>query len=456
MSGDQGDGQGQDADGLPDDDEFHASFATPDARAKEARDAALDALSRLDPDAPGTSKIDVLDGEQQAVSTWAKHAAKASEDGYPDGIVEAHAGAVAKETQNFTKPNVIGLVGDQRTRLRKAGGGTSGSGPPALDEWIEAELERVIVVETTDATQDTRWRWDFADGTVETSTTKDGITHFSWSHFRDEIYQGLGENTTKPTRVEAEEWRLWLADLIEQRGVTRETFGPRSQGAERLQEYVRDSMAYGNKPDAVERGGVYMDDDPSNGSPDELRVLSTDVKRICDDVEIEVRGLQQELDARGYTHDDVSGVSEGNYVNGKMVRFWVLTPDFSEPAAYLEEAQAPAAQAQQQGQGSSGTPTPASASATGAAQDEGAQLSSIGPDQDDPDDQSDGSDPDGGGADAPDDARERTGAHSNEQSDESDGPSESDDVPQQSLEQPHDDGDEQPGANDRDPDHDDT
>lgn len=375
--------EGEESDNLPD--EFHAEFSSPEARAKEARDAALDALSRIPDDPDGQDKIEALDSEQQAVSTWAKHAAKAAEDGYPDANIEAAAKALSGETSTFTKKNLTGLVNDQRSRIRKATGGGGGSGPAPLDDWIDANLERVVRVETTDSTQDTVFRWDFSDGTVETATTKDGVTHFSWSHFRDEIYQGIGVNTAKPNRREAEEWRTWIAELIKSRGETKTNFGPRSAAIEKLQEYVRDSIAYGNKADAVERGGVYMDEDPHNGSPDELCVMNNDVKRICDDQEVEVRGLQNELDARGFTHDRVNGVSEGEYVDGAMIRYWVLKPDFATPAQFLEEGVAPAEAAAREdddGDGSGQTP-----SAVGpAAGTDGAKLSSIGPDSSDGDD----------------------------------------------------------------------
>lgn len=369
--------------GVPDDDEFQVPFASPEARAKEARDGALDALSIIPDDPEGADKIDALDDESSAVATWAKHAALAAEDGHPDARIEAAARVLSGECSSFTKKNLVGLVDDQRARIRKAGGG-SGSGLPALDEWIEAELERVVRVETTDSVQDTRFRWDFSDGTIETSTTKDGITHFSWSHFRDEIYQGLAANTAKPTRREAEEWREWIAETIDRIGETKTNFGPRSATVEKIQEYVRDSVAFGNKADAEERGGVFLDDDPAR-NPDELCVMSSDVKRICDDQEIDVRALQQELDARGHTHDRVNGVSEGEYTDGRMVRYWVLNPDFAQPAGFMEEADSPAAiakQQQKQGSGKSngGTPSAVGPAAAGA---DGAKLSSIGPDTND-------------------------------------------------------------------------
>jgi hypothetical protein len=363
-----------------DDAEFQANFATPDARAKEARDGALDALSTIPDDPSGSEIVAAMDAESSAVTTWAKHAAMAAEDGFPDARVEAAAKVLSSECSSFTKKNLVGLVDDQRARLRKHRASSS-SGLPVLDEWIDDNLERVVRVETTDAVQDTRFRWDFADGTIETSKTKDGITHFSWSHFRDEIYEGLGVNTAKPMRREAEEWREWISHLVEQRGEVKSNFGPRSAAVEKVQEFVRDSVAFGKKGDASERGGVYIDDDPA-GNPTELCVMGTDIKRICDDQEIDVRALQQELDARGHTHDRLNGVSEGEYAAGRTVRYWVLDPDFATPAGYMEEADTPAQVAQQQqnqGSGSSGTPSAVGPAAMGT---DGAKLASIGPDGD--------------------------------------------------------------------------
>lgn len=391
-----------------DGDDPTTSFASPDDRANEARDSCLDALSRIDPDDPNTSKIEDMDSEQQAIKTWSKHAAKAVEDGLPVAIVEGHAGAVAKESQHFTKKNLVDLMDDQRQQVRQQGASGSFGSVPPVDEWVENELERVIRLETTDATQDTLFRWDFSEGTIETGTTKDGITHFSWSHFRDEIYQGLGINTTKPNRREAEEWRQWLADLIEDRGETRTTFGPRSTAVEQLQEYVRDSVAYGTKKDAFERGSVYVDDDPQTGSPDKICINNSDIKRICDDAEIEVRALQQELDARGYTHDDVTGVSEGEYIDGTNMRYWVLTPDFATPPTWIEEADDAAdALLDEDNDAPDGPDAGVPASRAGQGDDGGAHLTSIGPGDDDDaqsahdraDDAHDGADtdPDAGG-----------------------------------------------------------
>jgi hypothetical protein len=115
--------------------------------------------------------------------------------------------------------------------------------------------------------------------------------------------------------------------------------------ADKLQNFIRRTDAYGNVEDMVGRDGLYLNADPADEDPTEIWVPNHHIKRICDEAELNsTRELQVELGGRGYTSNRVGGVSESTFVNGNKVSYWVLDYSIADPASYVEEPLDPAEQ----------------------------------------------------------------------------------------------------------------
>lgn len=286
--------------------------------------------------------IERVSAEQETALKFADEQAEALSDGLQPAHMRSACDNVADTADNYTKSDLIDLVED---RLEGIADNKDARRP--FDVILREDLEEVVIVRTTDARQKTIYRWQFPAGTVETRSTKDGRAHFRWSGFRDEYYDATGEDPKKPTKEVrgGEEWREMLVTLIEKRGREVTTRGPRTTAVDSLRNFIRRSRAFGNIEDMVDYDGIYADDDPFGDEADEIWIHNHDIKRICDDNELgSVIELQNELDARGYTIDRISGVSDSTFVHGSKVTYWVLDASIAEPATYEEEAESPAEQ----------------------------------------------------------------------------------------------------------------
>lgn len=411
---------------------------SPDDHAEGAFRRAIDAIETADPD----DIIEEVKIEKDVVDDFASDVGAAIVHGLPKNHAKAYASKLKDRLDNYTKTDLVEHVDQTTAELRAAApnaGRNTGNGASQqrafvpLDHWVEDNLQRVVVLKTTDAQQETTYRWHFDTGVIETKANAEGVTHFAWNYYRDELYQGLGVNTAKPERKEAEEWRQWIATLIENRGEEKEVVGARSHAVEQLQRRVADAVGYTDLSDAAERGGVHVktasgnssgntggggnnnsgsgdgdgdtDDATAGGgsgasgatpAPDggptteEVRVLYPDIAQICEDAGIEVRALQSELDARGYVHPRVAGVSETSEANGGEVRYWVFTDDIGDPATVVDDPESPAAQAAFDGDPAASPISGGVTPGTSAGDDGAGHLGGIGPKADS--DESDGSD----------------------------------------------------------------
>ena len=392
------DDQDEDGDGesLPDID-------NPEAYVKDALGGAMDDLEKIDDD---TDPVEAVTVEKQVFDGFAADAAAAVLRGYPEKHAKAAGSELSKSMDVYTKSDVLDGIADEIDDLRDnhpnavnatpASGGSGGQTLLPLDQWVAQHLDRVAVIESTDARQETTYRWHFDRGIVETAADREGVTHFSWTHFRDEIYQALGVNCAQPKRKETEAWRQFIAGLIETRGHTQETVGARSHAVRQVVRHIEAAVGYTDLADAAERGGVQVVSRGSNGSNssggsggnssgshgpdtpddaddtpddeadesgagggsagsaqqaspdggaggDEVRVLWSDIARITDDAGVTVRALQSELDARGLTHPRIAGVSETGHADGTRVDYWVFDPEIGEPTEVVDDPESPAA-----------------------------------------------------------------------------------------------------------------
>ncbi len=312
-----------------------------------AREATDEALQSLDAAANIDSVAEKAKMEQEAATNFAELLAGAMVEGLAKAHVRSACGQIADAADYYTKSDLADLIETEYDQQKNE----ADSRRP-FDGVIRSDLDEVVIVRTTDAKQSTLYRWQFNGASVETRASAEGRTHFHWSEFRDEYFDALGEDPAAPTKDlrGGEEWREFIVDIVDDRGREVTTRGPRSNAVDGLQNFVRRSIAYGDIEDMVERDGVYLDAHPDE-DPDELWVPNADIKRICDEHELgSVRELQIELDARGYTVDRVTGVSESTFVNNNKVTYWVLSADLADPLEYEDDVQDPAEQVRQEEQ----------------------------------------------------------------------------------------------------------
>lgn len=310
-----------------------------------AREARKDALEAFDSASEIDDVVERASVEQDAANEFAESIAKAVHAGHSEAHARSACGQIADVAEYYTKSALTDLVDDHVEKLA-----TESDGRRPFCEVLEEDLNEVVIVRTTDAKQSTIYRWQFDGGSVETEATSDTRTHFSWSDFRDEYFDAIGEDPAKPIkdRRGGEEWREFIVGLVDDRGREVETRGPRSSAVDGLKNTIRRSTAYADIADMVERDGIRIDDAPDE-NPSEIWVPNSTIKRIADEFELSsVRELQLELDARGLTRDRVQGISESTFVNNDKVTYWVLDATIAQPGEYVEEAIDPADQVAQE------------------------------------------------------------------------------------------------------------
>lgn len=307
--------------------------------ATEARNEALEAFNAA---ADLDNIAEVASAEQEAANDFLETLAGAVVDGLSAAQAKQHCDVVADAAQHYNKTTLVDLLEE---KIEEMNTGESGRRP--FDKVLLENLQEVVIVRTTDAKQSTHYRWQFKGGTIETSSTAEGRSHFSWMSFRDDYFAAVGEDPSKPTknRRGGEEWREFIVGLVDSRGREVQTRGPRSVAVDSLQNFIRRTDAFGELKDVVDRDAVHLDGDPEEGDAEELWVPNHHIKRICDDVELgSTRALQIELDSRGYTVDGLNGVSYSTFVNNSKMTFWVLDAGIAQPAGYIEEPVDPAEQ----------------------------------------------------------------------------------------------------------------
>jgi hypothetical protein len=138
---------------------------------------------------------------------------------------------------------------------------------------------------------------------------------------------------------EEEEWDNFVGDVIEDVGEEVEIeVGPRTSALRALENHVSGAVAYAERADAVEQGGVYVDAEPPEH--DEVVVPREAIASITSTHEITDRALQAEITARGCSGPSLAGekVSDSTTVNGRWQTFWYLSGEyFNEVADYREE-----------------------------------------------------------------------------------------------------------------------
>ena len=221
-----------------------------------------------------------------------------------------------------------------------------------LNIWITDNLVEVRVVRTTDHISDTRYVWVFSDETT-VETGSNSKVHFSWNHFRDEIYAAAGPYLSPPESdyCEGEDWREFMVRQIRENKTEKISTGPRTRAIEYLKTRIRNADGFGDLRDAADYQGVYaeVNNDPPDGkaeidtsaSNQECPLWRVDLlmfpnnwaKDAAEEYDITTRAVQNELDSRGFTIDG-RRVSSTEYIGGRYQTFWKLNGSFASPAAY--------------------------------------------------------------------------------------------------------------------------
>lgn len=328
---------------------------TPADRARDAMKNAVGELEEAHADADNAAAAGIA--EQEQVSTFVDEIARALADGM-NQPVGAFAGPVAQQTEFFTKTDLKQQIKDAVEEYR-------GADKQPLDEFVEERLESVTVVKTTDHRQGAEYIWDFGTFKVETRSGKDGRGHFAFPQFRDLIHESGGVNTAKPVqdRRGGEEWRDFMAEMIDSRGNTTYTRGARTKAFETLRNKIKRLTGYGTPESALDHTGIWVvregydlpgwwadlpanplaptdDRDLLDGSVKEVRVHESVIEPILDDAEITRAALYHELNARNHTVPGTSGASMSEWVNGSDERFWTLLPDIGTPRTYVPDPNA--------------------------------------------------------------------------------------------------------------------
>lgn len=326
---------------------------SPKEEAMAAMEHAVAALQEAHADAENAAQAGAA--EHEHVSEFIDAVAQALADGM-NQPVGFFAGAVADETEYYTKSDLKQQIKDRTEELRNGG-------KQPLDGFVEDRLNKVVVVKTTDHRQGAEYIWDFGTFKVETQSGKDGRGHFLFSQFRDLIHESGGVNTGKPNsdRRGGEEWRDFMIDMIDECGEEQYTRGPRTEAFEALRNKIKRLTGYGTPEGAVDYTGIWVVRE-SHDLPDwwrifssrsldeerdlledvveEIRVHESVIEPVLEDAGITRSAFYHELDARNHTVPGTSGASMMEWVNGSDERFWTLRPIAATPRTYIADPHA--------------------------------------------------------------------------------------------------------------------
>jgi hypothetical protein len=229
-------------------------------------------------------------------------------------------------------------------------------GETSLNTWVYDNLDVVRVIRTSDHVSDTRYVWEFNDGTT-VETGSNNRTHFNWYEYRDDIYDAAGPYLASPEShlCDGKDWREFMVRLIQERKIEKESTGPRTRAIEYLKTRIRNAEGFGNLRDATDYQGVFVEvnnDPPDDEPPVDLEAAEQECPRwrvdllmfpnswakdAAEENDITTRAVQNELDARGMTVDGLR-VASTEYVGGRYQTFWKLNGNFAAPAAYQPKA----------------------------------------------------------------------------------------------------------------------
>lgn len=269
-------------------------------------------------------------------------------------------GVVAKSISDISKTVTKTDARESITSLaQKKRAVENGTDRTELDAWVRDNLKEVRITQTTDHMDETTFAWGFGGVTVETESGGEKRGHYSWTNFRDLIDESGGPYLGDPKEQlrDSNNWRDFIVRQRENNENVRTFTGQRTMAVQDLQNKIRRLDAFESLEAALNYGGVHAEvhNDPPDGEDavdtdtapqrlpawrvDKLLIPNDTPSEVVEDKGTTVRGLQVELDARGYTLPHLSKISQKKYVAGQQQRFWVLGGDFATPNRYQPEGE---------------------------------------------------------------------------------------------------------------------
>jgi hypothetical protein len=262
-------------------------------------------------------------------------------------IIEGYINQIADRKSYLTRTS-LKEIWDEEVSRAKSAATVDDEFPTQFCPLIKETLDSVEKKVTLDSdSSEAEYTLAFDDGRDTNFSVPRG-TLFSEKKFWEAYTSASGQYPLRPDMEDAE-WGNFIGSVIEPLEETTWEDGPRTSAFYQLENLVATSVAYGTLSDAVEHGGVYVDNEPPNHT--EVWVLREDIARILQTHDISDRALQIEISTRDAhaaaarndpdDEDSTGGgrsVSYSTHVNGLWQTFWQLNADsFDEPDAYIED-----------------------------------------------------------------------------------------------------------------------
>ncbi|ELZ14446.1 hypothetical protein C478_07472 [Natrinema thermotolerans DSM 11552] len=271
-----------------------------------------------------------------------KVAGDSSYNGQKDGVLGGIEAPVVEVAREQEEQELEDLAGNGHAYTLDRGVG--------LDEYVEGHLVRVVKLSNTDYVSDYTYEFEFDDGT---SVEFEDNDHRNPNEFYDQISvaapvrvrdrfasnkarEDISGDTSEDDWAEEKyrelslgpEERPWGLDWnevithlehAEGEDMAEPPAGPRTDAWESLQRSIKNGRAAHDRQSVIDAadGAVHY-----NENHDEVWVPTSMVDAACEDYATNREKLVRELDARGVTTDEISGVGCSQSQDG--VRWWRL------------------------------------------------------------------------------------------------------------------------------------
>lgn len=242
-----------------------------------------------------------------------------------------------EQTAHIVKSNVDGFTKrSAKSQLRDLVDESKRGDAPELGELFRNHLTAIEKLAVDESETDPRFRFVFDD---DRTLVVDSETYYSKTQFCKTYNTAFGEY---PEFDGGDDDYRDLIREVQQDCLTVEpdSTGPRSQAIEKLRTKVAKSEAYLDARGAMQNNGVLIEADDPEAAEDADRVwiASDEIRRICDDKDIEPQSLRIEMDDRNLR----AGRSEQKRYGNHRPYFWPLDADEFEPKLIETESDAEA------------------------------------------------------------------------------------------------------------------